>query len=134
MLNIEMPWKLKRAEPKRKRRNGEPKVAKPRTVLPPRVPRIARLMALAIRFDELIRTGAAKDQAELAEIGQVSRPRVTQIMNLLALSPTIQEELLFMKRAGEGREEITERSLREISAEVSWARQRAMWREVGSSD
>src|SRR5262249_51967475 len=33
-----------------------------------RVPRIARLMALALRFDELIRSGAVRDYAELARV------------------------------------------------------------------
>jgi hypothetical protein len=40
---------------------------------PGRVPRVAKLMALAIRFDQLIRDGVVADQSELARIGQVSR-------------------------------------------------------------
>ena len=32
-----------------------------------RLPRITRLMALAIHFDDLLRTGAVRSQAELAE-------------------------------------------------------------------
>ena len=133
MLSIEKPWKLKRVEPERKS-HGEPKEPRRCPRLPPRVPRVARLMALAIRFDELLRSGAVSDQAELAELGQVSRPRVTQIMNLLALAPEIQEELLFMERAGVGREEVTERSLRELLGEVSWAAQRVRWPGIVSTD
>ena len=49
-------------------RDGEPK-----DVPSGRVPRVARLMALAIRFDQLIRDGVVTDQAELARIGHVSR-------------------------------------------------------------
>lgn len=56
-----------------------------------RVPRIARLMALAIRFEQLISTGEVKDYAELARLGNVSRARITQIMNLRLLAPDIQE-------------------------------------------
>ncbi len=41
-----------------------------------RVPRIARLMALAIRMDRLIRGGQVSDYAELARMGHVSRARV----------------------------------------------------------
>lgn len=134
MLTIELKLKCKATEPKRKRRSGEPKPQRPKPLLPPRVPRIAKLMALAIRFDELLRSGQVSGQAELARLGQVSKPRVTQILNLLGLSPEIQEELLFLKRAGSGREEITERSLREISAEASWERQRAMWTEIARID
>jgi hypothetical protein len=38
------------------------------------IPRIARLMALAIRFEELVRNKSIKDYAELARLGrQVER-------------------------------------------------------------
>src|SRR5262249_49832484 len=71
-----------------------------------RVPRIARLMALALRFEELIRSGEVADYAELARLGRVSRARITQVMNLLALSPAIQEELLFLSCVERGRDPI----------------------------
>ena len=61
-----------------------------------RVPRVSRLMALAIRLDQLIHDGAVSDQAELARLGHVSRARLTQIMNLLCLAPDIQEQILFL--------------------------------------
>lgn len=63
-----------------------------------RIPRVTRLMALAIRFDGLIKAGKIDNQAELAQLGNVSRARVTQIMNLLMLAPDIQEDLLFRPR------------------------------------
>src|SRR5262245_23346244 len=58
---------------RRELRNGpEP----PRPVLEPgRVPRVARLMALAIRLDGLLRSGAVASSAELARLGHVSRAR-----------------------------------------------------------
>lgn len=37
-----------------------------------RVPRISRLMALAIRFEDLVRSGEMADFAEIAELGQVT--------------------------------------------------------------
>ena len=92
-----------------------------------RVPRVARLMALAIRFDQLIRDGVVSDQAELARVGHVSRARLTQIMNLLNLAPDIQEAMLFLPRIERGRDPVTERDLRPIAAEVDWGRQRGMW-------
>ncbi|WP_372716007.1 hypothetical protein [Novipirellula sp.] len=39
-------------------------------------------MALAIRMDEMLRRGEAQDTIELAELGKVSQPRLTQILNL----------------------------------------------------
>ncbi len=97
---------------------------------PGRVPRIARLMALAIRFDGLIRDGVVTDQAELARLGHVSRARVTQIMNLLHLAPDIQEALLFLPRVERGRDPIQERKLRPIAAVPDWRKQRRMWRDI----
>lgn len=52
-----------------------------------RAPRVSRLMALAIRLDGLNRDGVVSDQAELARLDQVSRARLTQVMNLLYLAP-----------------------------------------------
>ena len=92
-----------------------------------RIPRVSKLMALAIRFDQLIRDGVVADQAELARLGHVSRARVTQIMNLLNLAPDIQEELLFLPPVEQGRDAVTERELRAIVAEVDWRRQRLNW-------
>jgi len=60
------------------------------------VPRIARLLALAIRFDRLLRAEQFRDYAELARLGRVSRARMTQIMKLLDLAPDIQEQILFL--------------------------------------
>ncbi len=91
------------------------------------IPRVTKLMALAIRFDQLIRDGAVADQAELARLGHVSRARVTQIMNLLNLAPSIQEQLLFLPRTEKGRDPIIERDLRPIAAEPDWRKQRRMW-------
>lgn len=60
-----------------------------------RVPRVARLLALAHRFEKLVQTGVAADYADLARLGRVTRARVTQIMNLLGLAPDIQEQILY---------------------------------------
>jgi hypothetical protein len=99
--------------------------AKP--VSPGRVPRISRLMALAIRFDGLIRSGVVTDQAELARLGHVTPARVTQIMNMLCLAPDIQEELLFLPLVHEGRGVPWERRVRKVVGQLDWAEQRRMW-------
>lgn len=104
--------------------------AKPTSVC---VPRISRLMALAIRFDQLIRDGRVKDQAELAKLGRVSRARVTQIMNLLGLPPQIQEELLHQRISNGGTKPITERQLRSVVAIEDWQTQIRLWRSFRAS-
>ena len=88
----------------------------------PRVPRVTRLMALAIKFQGMIDRGEVRDYADLARLGCVTRARLTQIMNLTLLAPDIQEALL-----GEGARGVTERDLREVAAVVDWGEQRRRW-------
>ena len=95
-----------------------------------RVPRVARLMALAIRLRRSVAEGAVGTDARAARAAGVTRARVAQVVALLWLAPDIQEEILFLAPAGPGRERVTERSLRPIAAEVSWRRQRRMWRQL----
>lgn len=59
-------------------------------------------MALAIKFDGLLRDGKVADQSELARLAHVTQPRMTQIMNLLHLARDIQEELLFLPLSPRG--------------------------------
>jgi len=103
-------------------RNGSR--SRPPKVKPGRVPRISKLMALAIHFDDLIRKGVVRDYADLARLGGVSRARVSQIMDLLNLAPDIQEKILFQPEASVGRDSVTERSLRPITCKSDWSRQR----------
>jgi len=98
-----------------------------------RIPRISKLMALAIKFDRLIREGKVADQSELARVAHVTQPRMTQIMNLLHLAPDIQEELLFLPLVLKGRDPIHERMLRPVAAVADWHGQRLMWRRIKSS-
>jgi len=112
------------AQGRRRLQRGE--VPVPPTVEPGRVPRLARLMALAIHFDGLIRKGAVRDYADLARLGHVTRARMTQIMNLLNLAPGIQEEILFLPPTS-GRDPVSERQVRPIAAEPDWRKQRRLW-------
>jgi hypothetical protein len=93
-----------------------------------RIPRISRLMALAIRLDEMLRSGEVAGLAELARLSHVTQPRTTQILNLNLLAPDIQEELLYLPRVKIGKDPITERDLRPIVAETDWGRQKGRWR------
>ena len=91
------------------------------------IPRISRLLALAHHIQELLDTGQVQSLAEVACLGHVTRARMTQIMNLLLLAPEIQEAILFLPPTTEGRESITERSVREILAQSSFEKQRDLW-------
>jgi len=103
----------------------------PRPALPAgRVPRITRLMALAIHLEGLLREGVVRDQSELARRAQVTQPRMTQILALNLLAPDIQAALLNLPRTERGRDPINEPMLRPIRAEMDWTVQRAMWRRL----
>jgi hypothetical protein len=99
--------------------------------LPPgRVPRVARLMALALRFDELVRTGQIGSYSALASLGHVTRARVCQVMSLLSLAPDIQEALLFLPPTQRGRDPIILADLLPIAAALDWRKQRRLWRQL----
>jgi hypothetical protein len=98
--------------------------------LPGRVPRIARLMALALRCDQLLQTGVLADYRQLADLGQVSRARVTQILNLLYLAPDIQEQILFLPRTERGGDPLHLHQLQPLAQRLDWREQRALWRHL----
>jgi hypothetical protein len=87
-------------------------------------------MALAHRFEALIRDGVVTGQADLARLGRVTRPRITQIMNLLFLAPDVQEELLFLPAIERGRDRLKLFDLLPIAAEWNWDKQRKMWQKL----
>jgi hypothetical protein len=98
------------------------------------VPRVSRLMALAIRFDELVRVDEV-NYTELASLGRVTRARMSQIMSLLCLAPDLQEEILFLLRtpqAPQGRDPIRLRDLLPIAVVPDWRKQRVRWKELMS--
>jgi hypothetical protein len=90
-------------------------------------------MALALRFEQLIRTATVRDYAQLARLGQVSRARLTQIMNLLHLAPDIQENILFLPRVARGRDPICLECLQALTALLDWQSQRRYWNEIVSA-
>ena len=90
------------------------------------IPRIARLLALALRLEGLLREETIRDYAELARLGGVTRARMTQIMKLLDLAPDIQEEILFLPPIPR----LNERNLRPIVRVMDWEEQRRMFRKI----
>src|SRR6516162_3205416 len=93
-LTVQCEVHFRRGERGVKRLESGPEPVPPKVA--GRVPRVARLLALAHRFEGLIRAGAVADYAEIAHLGHVSRARVTQIMDLLLLAPDIQDAILFL--------------------------------------
>lgn len=130
MITVKTSFELNHSKRGRRRISTGPS----RPAMPPvqRVPRIARLMALAIRFDDLLRSGQVADVTTLARLSHVTQPRMTQILSLTLLAPDIQEELLHLPAAVSGKERIHEKVLRPIVAEFDWRRQRELWSDLKS--
>jgi hypothetical protein len=102
----------------------------PSTLPPGRVPRVARLMALALRCDEMVRSGQIRSYCELATLGHVTRARISQIASLLHLAPDIQEALLFLPPTERGRDPIILADLVPLAAAFDWRKQRRLWRKL----
>jgi hypothetical protein len=83
-------------------------------------------MALAIRFEGLLRDETIRDYAELARLGRVTRARMTQIMKLLDLAPDIQEQILFLPLING----LNERNLRPIADRTDWDDQRCLFQKI----
>jgi len=107
----------------RRQKAGRPKKAA--ATEPLRVLRIARLMALAIKFQDMVDRREVRDYAEIARLGYVTRARVTQIMNLLLLAPDLQEMIM---DSGAGISTMTEVHIRHALTEVHWGQQRRLLR------
>lgn len=88
------------------------------------LPRVTRLMALAIKLAKDLDAGRVRDLADIARLGCITRARATQIMNLLTLAPDIQETILFLPPTAKGRAPVTERALRDVASLPDWTAQR----------
>jgi hypothetical protein len=99
-------------------------------LVPGRVPRVARLLALAHKFERLLGQGTIPDYATIARLGHVSRARITQIMNLLHLAPDIQEHVLFLAKTAHGRDRVQLRQLQAIAGVLDWQQQRLLWSQL----
>ncbi|GIW56607.1 MAG: hypothetical protein KatS3mg082_3011 [Nitrospiraceae bacterium] len=130
MITVKKQVFFTRSERGRRRIENDPPASQ--TVPPGRVPRVSRVMALAIEFDRMLREGIVSSTIELARLAQVTQPRITQVLNLLHLASDIQEELLFLPLVTQGRDPIHEKQLRRICAETEWHKQRQLWSQLPS--
>ena len=116
-LRIEIPVHIRQRQ--QVHQSGETDVAPP---LDEAVPRIARLLTLAHKWEGLVRRGEVKNCAGIARVAGLTKVRVTQILSLTLLAPDIQERLLSGAVAG-GRP-IAEHRLRDFTTEPLWIPQR----------
>src|SRR5712692_8423658 len=98
------------------------------------LPRVTRLLALALKCEGLVRSGTIPDYAELARRGWVTRARITQIMNLLHLATPIQEEILNWSEVENERDPVSERALRRLTRIPMWSKQLELWRRLAPAN
>ena len=89
-----------------------------------RLPRITRLMALALRYESLLEKGLVKTHQELADLAGVERSQISTILRFRLLAPDIQEWLLNLPETEKGNDPIGMIELRSIAANASWKKQR----------
>ncbi len=85
-------------------------------------------LVLAYQIQELFEKEKAKKLRQVGQWLHMTHARISQIMNLLFLSPDIQGEILFSDE--EKILQLTEHKIRKISMEVNWTKQREMWNEI----
>ena len=95
-----------------------------------KLPRITEVLALAIHFEEMIQRGEARDYADLARLGCVSRERISQIMMLRWLAPGIKDAILSAPRSLSGHHPVCEVKLRSVALKTDWREQMRLWREL----
>jgi DNA invertase Pin-like site-specific DNA recombinase len=109
---------------------NRPGVRRNETAAEGRIPRVSRLLALAIKLEQMVREGVASSYANLAAAGQVSGARMSQIVALTNLAPAIQEQLLFLPHTISGVDRIVEKDLRAIAGVVDWQQQITLFRNL----
>jgi hypothetical protein len=93
------------------------------------VPRVTRVLALALSFQDMIATGKARNYADLANRAGVTAERLSQVMKLIWLAPAIQQEILYLPGCG-GRYPLTECAVRRIAKQWSWPEQLILWSDL----
>jgi hypothetical protein len=89
---------------------------------------LARLLALAHRFDALLRVGKIGGLSGLARIASVSRSRIRQVFELL-FCPSVQVSILDGTYGTSVSATASEKDLRKIAASPVWETQIALWRQ-----
>jgi len=95
-----------------------------------KLPQVTRLLALSHHLQHLIDNGVVKDYAGIARLSNLSRARLTQIMNLTLLAPNIQEEILSFSVSSFVN--IRERNLRTVLKTPIWEEQYKIWKKMTS--
>jgi len=91
-------------------------------------PRLRQYMVLAYQIQETLDRDSATTAKQIAAWLNMTPPRISQILNLLFLSPSIQKEILLSNdkkiRA------LTEHKILAITKEIDWEKQQTLWNDI----
>lgn len=121
---VEIQFRLHATQPGKTGSSGAPASANGR------LPRVTQVMALAIQFQDMIQRGEARDYADLARLGCLTRERISQIMELVWLAPDIQQEILEFPPTAVARFPLSEVAARKMASTLSWVEQKKAWEQV----
>lgn len=85
-------------------------------------------LVLAYQIQEVFNQGKAKSLSEVAGWLNMCHSRISQVMNLLSLAPSIQTDILLSK--GGQADQVTEWNIREIAMKVDWEIQTKLWENL----
>ena len=91
-------------------------------------PKIRKNLILAYQLQHLLDEGKIQSPKQAAQWLNTIQVRIDQIMNMLLLSPAIQEEIICSENKALNL--IPEYKLRSITNEVDWQKQGQMWQDL----
>jgi len=91
-------------------------------------PKIRKNLVLAPQLQGLLNEGKATNPKQAANWLNMSHVRIDQTMNMLLLSPCIQEEILSLDNAK--LDLIPEYKLCKVTSEPDWQKQQEIWQEL----
>jgi len=91
-------------------------------------PKLRRTLILAHQLRRLMNDGTIKGVKHASRLLNQSETRVEHVLNMLMLSPAIQTEII--QSNPEELEPIAEYKVRDLSFEIDWNKQAALWQEA----
>ena len=91
-------------------------------------PRLRKSLLLAYQVEKLISEGKAKDFTQASRWLNITKARLSQIMSLLNLAPSIQDEILLS--TADKIKKIAVQDILPIAAESDWDRQISLWKAI----
>ena len=91
-------------------------------------PRLRQYMVLAYQIQETLDRDSTTTAKQIAAWLNMTPPRISQMLNLLFLSPSIQNEILISN--DEKIRALTEHKILAITKEIDWEKQQTLWNDI----